>query len=111
LFHVFYQLLVDVAKILASIEELAEHQNELGKTRTGRKTPDELNFYFFNDSPGNHNCHTGSGYSRLLCIPAEWLKAEIQRRRKTTIDETFGPIFLKRHMLNDTAPDKRSDKA
>lgn len=41
----------------------------------------------------------------------EWRKPKPHGGEKTTSDETFGPIFLKRHMLNDTAKDKRSDNA
>lgn len=36
----------------------------------------------------------------------EWRKPKPSGGEKITIDETFEPIFLKRHMLNDTAPDE-----
>ncbi len=36
----------------------------------------------------------------------EWRKPKSSSGEKNTIDETFEPIFLKRHVLNDIAPDE-----
>ncbi len=41
----------------------------------------------------------------------EWRKPEPQSGEKTSIDETFEPIFLRRHMLKDTLADEHHDKA
>ena len=41
----------------------------------------------------------------------EWRKPKPQGGEKTRIDETFEPIFLKRHMLIDTIADEHHDKA
>lgn len=41
----------------------------------------------------------------------EWRKPKPQSGEKTRIDETFEPIFLKRHMLNDTIADEHHDRA
>lgn len=35
----------------------------------------------------------------------EWRKPKFSSGEKITIDETFEPIFLKRHMINDIVPD------
>lgn len=36
----------------------------------------------------------------------EWRKPQSSGGEKNTIDEAFEPIFLKRHILHDTAPDE-----
>jgi hypothetical protein len=36
----------------------------------------------------------------------EWRKPKPPDAKKIAIDGTFEPIFLKRHMLNGTAPDE-----
>lgn len=41
----------------------------------------------------------------------EWRKPKSSGGEKITIDETFEPIFLKRHMLSDIAPDERAGKS
>ncbi|HUX91227.1 MAG TPA: hypothetical protein VMV48_11130 [Gallionellaceae bacterium] len=39
----------------------------------------------------------------------EWRKPKSSGGAKTTIDEPFEPIFLKRHMPNDTAQDEHGN--
>lgn len=41
----------------------------------------------------------------------EWRKPKLSGEEKNTDDETFEPIFLKRHMLNDITPDEDVDNA
>jgi heme/copper-type cytochrome/quinol oxidase subunit 2 len=41
----------------------------------------------------------------------EWRKPKLSGGEKTTIDASFEPIFLKRHLLNDIAPDEHVDHA
>jgi len=41
----------------------------------------------------------------------EWRKPKPSGGKKTTIDESFEPIFLKRHTLNDMAPDEHVDNS
>lgn len=41
----------------------------------------------------------------------EWRKPKPAAENKTHIDETFEPIFLKRHMLSDLLHDEHVDNA
>lgn len=39
----------------------------------------------------------------------EWRKPKSSGEKISTMDEKLEPIFLKRHMLSDIAPDERAD--
>lgn len=41
----------------------------------------------------------------------EWRKPKTSGAEKNRIDESFKPIFLKRHMLNDIAPYEHIDNS
>lgn len=41
----------------------------------------------------------------------EWRKPEPSSGSTPPMDETFEPIFLKRHMLSDIAPDECADNS